>query len=181
MVAVLPVDSLACTAAIPIPEYRVTTWSIEESCLSLAEMVDFVDGHVVAVDVEVLGLCALEGLLSRRRSAPPGPRAPGPGRRRARAWRRSRFGSFLPKASRPETASSCPKKDSSPCSFHTSIQSGLNPTTGMPAPLWAFLAMASLRASGLARVTAMPSTFLVSDRVLDQGRLRPLALSQSLE
>ncbi len=63
--------------------------------------------------------------------------------------------SFLPNAS-PATVSSCPKNSSNPRSFQ-SLSPEFRPTTGMPAAV--ALAMTPLSASGLARVTAMPSTF----------------------
>ncbi len=63
--------------------------------------------------------------------------------------------SFLPKAS-PATDSSWPK-NSSRLSFFQSLRPELRPTTGMPA--FSALPMTPLSASGLARVTAMPSTF----------------------
>lgn len=63
--------------------------------------------------------------------------------------------SLSPSAS-PATLSSCPKYSSSPWSFQSS-RPALKPTTGMPAA--SALATTPFMASGLARVTAIPSTF----------------------
>ncbi|CAM5581296.1 hypothetical protein SVIOM342S_01083 [Streptomyces violaceorubidus] len=63
--------------------------------------------------------------------------------------------SRLPSAS-PATVSSWPKNSIRP-SFFQSARPELSPTTGMPA--FSALARTLRMASGLARVTAMPSTF----------------------
>lgn len=82
--------------------------------------------------------------------------------------------SSLSPSARPATLSSWPKYSSRPSDRQASIPE-LRPTTGMPAPLASVTAL--FIASGLARVTAMPST---RSRTASRTRLACPAESESL-